>query len=500
MNKSILITLLFIINLSVFSQQVQDTTKVYKKRVLASSEVDILASFYAQEGKNAAVTGGIGNEQLKDIAVDITIAIPLNDDDIFTFDGTISDYTSASSGNLNPFSGASNNGDDDDEEDDDDKTSSYNGRSSASSGGTSSVSKSGSPWSAGTGASKTDVWASGNLGYSHSSDDRNTVSSAHLSFANEFDYTSFGFGAGLTKSFNKKNTELGLTANVYLDTWRPQYPTEIHTYVKTNGNLYSDFFGSVDILDQNGNVTNKSGINTWKPINTTLVVNKGRNTYTASLSFSQILSKNLQVSLFADAIVQKGWLSNPMQRIYFKNKSNYYIGEASDIPFYTDSSKNNGVFQLADDIERLPDNRLKTPIGMRLHYYINEYLVFKTYYRYYQDDWGIKSHTLNIELPIKITEKYTLYPNYRYYNQTAANYFYAYEEALSTYDFYTSDYDLSKYNSNQYGIGIKYTDIFTKSKIWKLGLKNMSLNYSYYKRNTGLKAYIITFGTKFIMQ
>ncbi len=481
-----------------FSQQVQDTTKVYKKRVLESTEIDILASYYSQNGDNAAVTGGIGTERLQDIAVDITIAIPLNDDDIFTFDGTISDYTSASSGNLNPFSGASSGGDDDDDDYDDDDKNNYSATSSASSG--SSDNKSGSPWSAGTGASKTDVWASANLGYSHSSDNRNTISSAHLSFANEFDYTSFGFGAGLTKLFNKKNTEVGLTANVYLDTWRPQYPTEIHTYVKTNGNLNSNFFFDVDILDANGNITNKSGLNTWKPINTTLVEDNGRNTYSASLSFSQILSKNLQISLFADAIKQQGWLSNPMQRVYFKDKSNYYIGEASDIPFYTNKDKNNGVFQLADDIERLPDNRLKTPIGMRLHYYINEYLVFKTYYRYYTDDWGIDSHTVSVELPIKITEKYTLYPNYRYYNQTAANYFYKYEEALSTYNFYTSDFDLSKYNSSQFGIGIKYTDIFTKSKIWKFGLKNLSLNYAYYKRNTGLNANIITFGTKFVMQ
>jgi hypothetical protein len=493
MNKLILITIFFIINLSAYSQQTQDSTKIYKKRVLESSEVDILASFYTQDGDNAAVTGGIGTEELSDIAVDITIAIPLNDDDIFSFDGTISSYTSASSGNLNPFSGASSNDDDDDDDDDDDRAKSYNAKSSASTDG-------GSPWSAASGASKTDTWISANLSYSHSSDNRNTISTAHVSFANEYDYTSFGFGAGLTKLFNKKNTEIGLTANVYLDKWKPEYPTEIHTYVKTNGSLYQDFFYGIDILDSNGNITDKSGVNTWKPINTTLVVDKGRNTYTGSLSFSQILSKNLQISLFADAIVQQGWLSNPMQRVYFKDKANYYIGEASDIPYYTDSNRNDGVFQLADDIERLPDNRLKTPIGMRLHYYINEFLVFKTYYRYYTDDWGINSHTLNVELPIKVSDKVTIYPNYRFYNQTAANYFYNYEEALSTYDFYTSDFDLSKYNSNQYGIGFKYTDVFTKRKIWKLGLKNLSLNYAYYKRNTGLHANIITFGTKFVMQ
>ncbi len=494
-------TLLLIVTLNVFSQQTKDSTKVYKKRVLQSTEIDLLSSFYAQDGDNAAVTGGIGSENLKDIALDITIAIPLNDDDVFTFDGIISDYTSASSSNLNPFTGASNGGDDDDYEDDDDyRRPSYQGKSAASSGSTSSGPIKGTPWQASSGASQTDVWASGSLAYSHSSDNRNTTSSAHLSFANEFDYSSFGFGGSLSKQFNKKNTEVGLTANIYLDTWRPQYPTEIHTYVNTNGNLNAGFFNGVDILDQNGNVINKNSLTAWKPVNNTLVIDKGRNTYSASLSFSQILSKNLQVSLFADVIMQKGWLSNPMQRIYFKNRPNFYIGEASDIPYYTDPNKNNGVFQLADDIERLPDNRLKTPIGMRLHYYINEFLVFKTYYRYYFDDWGINSHTLNVEIPIKVSDKFTLYPSYRYYTQTAAKYFYNYEEALSSYDFYTSDFDLSKYNANQFGFGIKYTDIFTKRKIWKFGFKNMSLNYAHYKRNTGLYANIINLGAKFVMK
>ena len=496
------ISILFLtLTLSVFSQQTKDSTKVFKKRVLHSTELDLLSSFYAQDGDNAAVTGGIGSENLQDVALDITIAIPLNDDDVFNFDGTISDYTSASSSNLNPFFKStipSNNN----SGDDDDRKSNYQGRSGASSGNSSSANGPviGTPWQASSGASKTDVWVSGNVGYSHSSDSRNTTSTGHISFANEFDYTSFGFGGEISQQFNRKNTEIGLKANVYLDKWNPRYPTEIHTFVQNNGNLNASFFNGVNILDQNGHIINKNSLNAWHPINNTLVVNKGRNTYAASLSFSQILSKNLQVSLFADVIMQKGWLSNPMQRIYFKNRPNFYIGQASDIPYYTNPNKNNGVFQLADDIERLPDNRIKTPIGMRLHYYINEFLVFKTYYRYYFDDWGIKSNTLNIELPIKISDKFTLYPNYRYYNQTAAKYFYNYEEALSNYDFYTSDFDLSKYNSNQFGLGIKYTDIFTKRKIWKFGFKNMSLNYAHYKRNTGLYANIISLGAKFVMK
>ena len=217
------------------------------------------------------------------------------------------------------------------------------------------------------------------------------------------------------------------------------------------------------------------------------------------MSFSQIINKKAQFSIFSDIVLQDGWFSNPMQRVYFQDKANFYIGDASDIPNYTNSNNKN-VFQLADDIERLPNKRVKIPIGIRLNYYLNEYVTLKGYYRYYFDDWGIKSNTFNIEIPIKIGGKYTIYPNFRYYNQTAATYFAPFDELLSTAQYYTSDYDLSKFTANQYGIGLKYTDIFTKAKIWKIELKIFTFNYNYYDRSTGLDANIISVGAKFIIE
>jgi hypothetical protein len=100
-----------------------------------------------------------------------------------------------------------------------------------------------------------------------------------------------------------------------------------------------------------------------------------------------------------------------------------------------------------------------------LIFYINEYVVARTYYRYYEDDWGIKAYCVN-RITIKISSKFTAYPLYRYYTQTASNYFAAYEQHLSTEKYYTSDYDLSKFVSNQYGLGLTYTDIFTQAKIF----------------------------------
>ncbi len=124
--------------------------------------------------------------------------------------------------------------------------------------------------------------------------------------------------------------------------------------------------------------------------------------------------------------------------------------------------------------------------------------MIRSYYRYYYDDWGIISHTVSIELPIKIASKFTIAPLYRYYSQTASDFFAPKEVHLSTDEYYTSDYDLSAFDANQFGVAIKYTDIFTKAKIWKFGLKSIDLRYKHYQRSNDLNADILTLGVKFI--
>ncbi|MEZ4875493.1 MAG: DUF3570 domain-containing protein [Flavobacteriaceae bacterium] len=474
----------------------QDSTSTYKKRVLESTEVDFLTSYYTQDGDNAAVTGGIGTEKLTDFTPTIVIAMPLNTDDVLTVDAGISAYTSASSSNLNPFdgssSGASSGGGGDDDHDHDGVVT---GRQIQASSVT------GSPWVASSGASRSDVWGNVSLDYSHSSDDRNGIWNAHAGFSAEFDYTSFGFGGGYARLFNEKNTEISLKGQVYLDTWSPRYPTELDSYIEVNGDLNQGFFQDVPILNRNGTVINKNwpANQIWSPVEGfSLIQDKSRNSYSISLGFSQILSKNAQISLFMDVVQQEGWLSNPMQRVYFKDRENYYIGNSSSIPFYT-SPDNTDVFQLADDIERLPNTRTKTPFGMRFNYFINEMLTVRTYYRYYFDNWGMTSHTANIEIPIKLNDRFTVYPTYRYYTQTAIDYFAPYEEHVSTETYYTSDFDLSAFHANQYGFGINYTDIFTKFHIASLGLKSIDVRFNHYERTTGLKATIISGGLKFVL-
>ena len=474
--KIALLSLLF--SAMAFAQE-GDSLAGFKKRVLESTEVDFLASYYKQDGDHSAVSGGIGSEELTDITSNIVVAMPLNDDDVLTIDLGISAYSSASSSNINPFNatGASGSGEDDDP------------------GQNGSTEPYGTPWQASSGASKSDQLVALTANYSHSSDSRNFIWNADVSFSNEYDYTSVGFGGGIASLFNDKNTELSVKANVYLDQWRPIYPTELHEYsIYGSDFLNQGYFNGVTVWNQNGQSTTN-----YLPSAFETVSKVNRNSYSASFGLSQVLTKKLQFSVFFDVLQQQGLLSTPYHRIYFADKENYYIGQPQYIDNY-ESPSNTGVYKLADDIERLPDTRFKIPLGARLNYYMNERVVLRTYYRFYSDNWDVQSHTASIELPVKISDRFTIFPMYRYYTQIASKYYAPYETHLSTEEFYTSDSDLADFDANQYGFGVSYTDIFTGGKVWKFGLKNVDFRFNHYQRSDNLTANIATIGFKFIMQ
>ena len=492
MKKTAFLLLLLLCGITLHAQTETDTTAVFKKRVLETTEVDLLSSYYKQEGIHSAVGGGLGTEELTDATGDIIVAIPLNDDDVLTVNAGFSAYTSASSSNINPFftdgtytnnTGASNGRyanpsvrrDDDDDD--------Y---------GEASPAPYGSPWIESTGASRKDVLVMLNAQYSHSSDDRNTIWDVHASGSTEYDYQSFGFGAGIAKLFNEKNTEVSIKASAYLDKWKPIYPTELHEFAKYGTRfLNSGYFDGITIYDQNGEESSN-----YFPSSFTEFDSKKRNSYSVSFGFSQVLTRRLQLSLFFDVLYQEGLLSTPYHRMYFADKANYYIGQARYIPIY-DTAGNKGIFRLADDVERLPGTRFKLPLGARLNYYLNDFMVLRTYYRFYTDDWGLHSHTASIEVPVKLNRSFTIYPMYRFYTQNAARYFAPQDRHYSFEEYYTSDYDLSAFDSHQYGGGITYTDMFQGFRLLSLGLKTIDFRYNHYERSDSLEADIFTIGIKF---
>ena len=202
-----------------------------------------------------------------------------------------------------------------------------------------------------------------------------------------------------------------------------------------------------------------------------------RQSYSLALVFSQVLTRRLQVAVSAEPVYQSGLLSTPFHRVYFR-ETGAALGTAGT--------------------ELLPRARLKYPLALRLNYYATDLVQLRTFYRFYNDDFGIQAHTLEVETPVKITPFFVLSPFYRYHQQTAARYFAPYLQHSVADAYYTSDYDLSAFTAHKLGLGLRYSPVYGLGRFRTpfggrvAKFKALDLRYAHYWRSTDLVANIVS--------
>jgi hypothetical protein len=371
----------------------------FKSRKLKIEEINLVSSYYTQDGNNAAVTGGIGSEKLTDIANVFDITLTKYDSKLrkhsFIGELGIDHYTSASSDRVDLKANSS--------------------------------------------ASHADTRIYPAISWTMENEQKGTTFGLGVSSSTEFDYQSFGANISFAKKTKDKNGEFAAKFQAYLDNLKLIAPVELRPGYIANGREDKDYASA------------------------------SRNTFAGSLSYSQVVNERLQVMFLADAVQQQGYLSLPFHRVYFADGT---------------------VHQ-----ENLPDNRFKIPLGFRANYFLGDKFIVKAYYRYYTDDWGIKSNTADIEIPVKITPFFSISPFYRYYDQTAAKYFSPYGVHTAQNQYYTSNYDLSKFNSNFFGAGFRFAP--PKGVFNKQHFNMIEIRYGHYTRTTGLNSDIISLNLKF---
>jgi hypothetical protein len=287
-------------------------------------------------------------------------------------------------------------------------------------------------------ASHADTIIYPSLGWTMENEQRGTTVGAGLSYSHEFDYQSFGVNASFAKKTNNRMGEFSAKMQAFLDQVSLIYPIELRTNNGGGG-------------DENNYPSTP------------------RNSVSGSLGWSQIINKQFQISLDAEMIYQHGYLGLPFHRVYFKDQSVH--------------------------VENLPSSRLKIPVGLRANYFIGDKFILRTWYRYYHDDWGINSNALQVETVVKLTPFFSITPFYRYYQQSAVDYFAPYATHAANETYYTSNYDLSKFNSNFFGAGFRMAPPDGVFKIQHVGA--LEVRYGHYKKTTGMNSNIISLNIKF---
>ncbi len=272
------------------------------------------------------------------------------------------------------------------------------------------------------------------LSWSRENENNGFTMMAGLSTSTEYDYQSYSANIGIAQKTPDKMGEFTAKFQAYMDQVKMVAPIE---------------------LRNDPSVLNSG--------------TQGRNTYALSLAYSQIINPNFQIEILGDAVQQTGYLSLPFHRVYFNDSS---------------------VHQ-----ETLPDKRFKIPLGLRANYFLGDHFILRAYYRYYTDDWGLRSNTLSLETPVKISPFVSVSPFYRYYSQSAAKYFAPYQQHTAFDDFYTSNYDLSKFNSHFYGAGVRLN---AKNGVFGISRLNMlEIRYGHYTKSVGMKSDIISLNLRF---
>lgn len=318
-------------------------------------------------------------------------------------------------------------------------------------------------------ASSKDLRTHFDLDYTHRNLEKASSQGGFVGFSNEFDVNSFSLGYHFNKAYNQENTDLGFKASVFYDRWKLIYPGEIR-----NGDTYR-YGNDDDDYD-----------------------NDGRTTGTLSFIWSQVLTRKLQFAFLTDIVYQNGILNTPFHRVYFDDGLNLINPDTNSLLFIKTMWP-----------ESLPRTRIKVPLGIRATWYLSDHLVARFYYRYYWDDFGIKSHTASLEVPVKINNWLMVYPLYRYYIQDASRYFAPFgmhpldDQYKPLESFFTSDYDLSAFTMHKWGLGARVAPVFgllewKNKKNFTLIFKYIDLRYAHYRRSDGLLANSISIDCGFV--
>lgn len=246
------------------------------------------------------------------------------------------------------------------------------------------------------------------------------------SFSSEIDYTSLGVSATYEHDFNNKNTTLATGLAFTSDTINPIGDVPLGLNPMRRGASDQQRVGSSD----------------------------SKTSTDFMIGVTQILTRKTL-----------------MQLNYTHGISSGYQNDYNNVITVLDPSTNEplvGSWLGADDLpylfEKRPDSRSKDIIFIRGVHHLTEDVINLSY-RYFTDDWGINSHTLDFRYRYQLNQRQYLQPHVRYYTQTTSN-FYKHDLVQGTdidaagnvnLQYASSDYRVGVFDGLTYGLsyGIK---------------------------------------------
>jgi hypothetical protein len=159
------------------------------------------------------------------------------------------------------------------------------------------------------------------------------------------------------------------------------------------------------------------------------------------IGLSQILTPSLMVGMNWELVSDEGYLNNPYRSVR-------YLDPASAVGY-------------SYQPEVYPRTRVSNAVAVNARYYLPYRAALAGNYRWFTDTWGIDASTVTLAYTHPWGERWLFELTYRWYTQTAADFYsdlFPYENAQN---FLARDKELSTFTSNMVGLGATYELPFT---------------------------------------
>jgi hypothetical protein len=173
------------------------------------------------------------------------------------------------------------------------------------------------------------------------------------------------------------------------------------------------------------------------------------------VSLTQVMTTDLVMAFALETITDQGYLNNPYRSVRYIDP--------------TDSL--NYIYQ--DEV--YPNTRTSNAAAIRGKYYLPFRAAIHGGFRFFSDTWGIEAQTYELGYTWPYSEHLILEFNYRFYDQTKADFYSDLFPFENAQNFLARDKEMSTFSSNSFGIGAHYE--FKKNGTGLL--KRGSLNFSW---------------------
>ena len=162
-------------------------------------------------------------------------------------------------------------------------------------------------------------------------------------------------------------------------------------------------------------------------------ITKPLNVNTYEVGLTQVIDKTSLIKASIFHINEHGYLSNP------------YMNVVRD--YYTTPKI---------IAEHKPDGRKSYGVKIEYEKALNEKISIVPSYRYYNDDWGIDSHTCRVVMFDELSPKLRMKVGFRYYTQTNADFYNDKVDFFTNQTDASSDKRVGSFESTDWTIGFRY--------------------------------------------